>query len=134
MAFLRRMGWFLVGVGLGTLLVIFMFGDREFQCSYFPNDRVLADLQKKELLFSTAVDCQNTCLSADSTFYSGVLNNSNVDFDFNKRGTDNTCNTYKLDYEGDNGLHSFYIKNCDSTATVMRWTLPEGVSCDCPEN
>lgn len=121
----------MVGVILGTILVIFFFGDREIKCSYFPNDRVLADLQKKELLFSSEVDCLNECLGADTTFYFHVLRGSVVDFDHNQRGTDNQCTEYKMSFTDTAGEHLFYIENCDSTATVRRWEPASSENCDC---
>lgn len=133
MALLKRIGWYLVGVTMGTVLVVFFFGDRDIQCSYFPNDRVLADLRKKELQFSESILCKNDCMKADSAFYAGVLNNAKVDFSYNHRGTNGSCNTYKLDYTLSEETHVFYIQNCDSIATVKGWELPEGKDCNCPD-
>lgn len=109
-----------------------MFGDRDLQCSYFPNDRVLADIRKKEISYSGQVECVNTCMSADTLFYANVFNNSEVDFGYSSRGVSEGCKNYKLDYTDDRGTHTFIVMNCDSTAVVKSWTLPEGVSCDCP--
>ncbi len=135
MKLLRRIGWYLVGVAIGTILVLFIFGDREIGCSYFPTDRVLSDLSKKELKFSEKAECVHACIQAngDSTFVNRLLSASEIDFSYNKRGTDRNCNTYKLELEEPTGLYTVYIQNCkDTTATVGRIELPEGVNCDCP--
>lgn len=133
MALLRRFGWFLVGVTIGTILVVFFFGDRDIQCSYFPNDRLLADLRKKEVVFSGEVRCQNECAGVDTGFYNVVFRNADVDFGYNQRGTDHECNEYKLDYEDERGGHIFFVENCqDSTVRVVHWEMPANIPCDCP--
>lgn len=134
MKYLRRVWWYLLGVGIGTILVMFMFGDREIGCSYFPNDRVLSDLSEKELLFTEQTQCISDCIQeqGDSSFYFKVLSNSDVDFSYNERGTDSDCNNYKLDFTDERGTFTLIFKNCkDSTATVKDIVLPEGVSCNC---
>ncbi|NVK26747.1 MAG: hypothetical protein HWE14_01820 [Flavobacteriia bacterium] len=135
MKLLKRFGWYLGGVVLGTILVLFIFGDREIACTYFPNDRVLGDLQKKELRFSESVKCINECIGADAdtSFYFNVLHASKVDFSYNERGTDSDCNDYKLIYSEDGLAYTLYVKNCkDSTATFHKIDLPNSIECDCP--
>jgi hypothetical protein len=34
-------------------MVVFIFGDRDIQCAYFPNDRVLYDFRKKEIVIDS---------------------------------------------------------------------------------
>lgn len=134
MKFVRRAVLFLIGVTMGTILVMYMFGDREIGCSYFPNDRVLSDLSEKQLLFTDQTQCISDCIEAsgDSAFYSKVLTASDVDFSFNERGTDKNCNNYKLDFTDDRGTFTLIFKNCkDSTATIKEIVLPEGIDCDC---
>lgn len=135
MKFLKRFGWYLLGVGIGVFLLMFVFGDRELQCSYFPNDRVLADLQKKELKYSSDVACIREFLltEVDSLFFQEAIATSQVDFSYNQRGTDHTCVEYKLDYQRSEGMYTVFVNNCnDSTATFMEVVLPEGVESDCP--
>lgn len=117
---------------MGTLMVFFFFGDRDIQCSYFPNDRVLSDLQKKEIQIAGPAECTSSCLENDSAFFYSVVRNAEVDFSYNQRGTDHDCNEYRLNYTDDAGMdYRIYIRNCDSVATIRELILDESMECDC---
>lgn len=129
---MKRVGYYLIGVALGTLMVIFFFGDRDIKCSYFPTDRVLSDLQKKEILLAHPAECPASCLENDSAFFYDAIRRSEIDFGYNQRGTDHTCNEYLLNYQDGEFAHRIYIRNCDSTATVRELILDEDYPCECP--
>ena len=40
MAFLRRLLFYILGIGLGILIVLALFGDRDFDYAYGPQARV----------------------------------------------------------------------------------------------
>ena len=109
----------MLGVGLGVLAVMFIFGDRDFACSYFPNDRVLSDLRKKELVIPTEVEQQMNTAGLDTADMSAMLTNGKVDFDQVVRGLD-SCKTYWVALEREeNKSFSALFENCDSVATVL---------------
>lgn len=109
----------MLGVGLGVLAVIFIFGDRDFACSYFPNDRVLSDLRKKELVIPTEVEQQMNTAGLDTADMSVMLTNGKVDFDQVVRGL-GRCKTYWVALEREeNKSFSALFENCDSVATVL---------------
>lgn len=107
----RKILYYLLGVGLGIVMVYFFFGDRDIQCSYFPNDRVLYDLRKKEIVLSTEQ------LAQDSSGLSYALERARVDFSRSDIG-ERECNVYFLDFE--ESLKTFVLENCDSTAYLLR--------------
>ena len=78
MKLLRRILWYSLGVGLGVLLVGALFSDREFECSYFPNDRVLAELHRKPV--RGADSAQWVQLGTDSSILKAFLTLGEVDF------------------------------------------------------
>lgn len=120
MSFWKKLLYYLGGVGLGTLVVMFMFSDRDFQCSYFPNDRVLYDLRKKELNISPAMEEQLREQQIDSTDLSMMLLSGRVDFHKSNTREEDTCKTYWVDYLPEKG-HQFSAEwmNCDSTAYLL---------------
>jgi len=75
---LRRILWYGFGVGLGVLLVAFIFRDRDFECSYFPNDRVLAELHRKPVRGADSALWQ--AVGADSSVLKAFLMLGEVDF------------------------------------------------------
>ena len=123
MGFWKKLLWYLVGVGLGVLAVMFIFGDRDLQCSYFPNDRVLYDLRKKTLLIPEEVQQQMDESGIDTSDIALMMLSGNVDFEKSNTQKDG-CKTYHIDYEAE-GSQSFSteIKNCDSTATLLQVSL-----------
>lgn len=123
MAFWKRLLWYLVGVGFGVLAVFFIFGDRDIQCNYFPNDRVLYDLRKKTLLIPEDVQARMDAAGIDTSDISMMLLTGDVDFDKSDTEKDG-CKTYFIEYRPEEQRPFItQIKNCDSTATILRLEL-----------
>ena len=59
MAFLRRLGWYLVGLSIGIVFLVFFLkkksGEEGIDFCYFPNCRVLKDMRSKPLTFGEAL-------------------------------------------------------------------------------
>jgi len=97
-------------------MVYFIFGDRDIQCSYFPNDRVLSDLRKKDLSLSADLQESIVRFNADTSGLSQALEYGKVNFG-NSTINENDCNVYQLELESKNKI--FFIENCDSSATLV---------------
>jgi hypothetical protein len=115
----KKLFFFGIGIAMGAVMVYFLFGNRDIQCSYFPNDRVLYDMRKKELLFSEKALCQSEQLAMDSIDLQLLLTASKIDFK-NSDTRQEPCGVYHL------YLHDFRatplmakVENCDSTATIL---------------
>ena len=121
MSFWRKLLYYLIGVGFGILMVIFFFGDREIGCSYFPNDRVLSDLRKKELVITPSVLSSELGSSLDSNLIQSFVLNGDIDFTKSTTRDADSCNIYWMDYEDDvvGALNMEWV-NCDSTAYLIR--------------
>ena len=119
MPFFRKLLYYLIGVGLGVLIVIFLFGDRDFGCSYFPNDRVLSDLRKKELSIPEEVEAKMATSGLDTTDIRVMLQEGKVNFDLVERGLD-SCKSYWISLEKETAKpFSALSQNCDSVVTVL---------------
>ena len=115
MAFLKRLKYYLIGVGIGSLMVFGMFGRRnDIQCAYFPEARTLKSIGEKELVASKKANCQYACAGYD------------------KSETKNEgCHVYYISTESNGKDIVAYFENCDSTATIIKFDLPVTLSCDC---
>jgi len=60
MNFFNRLKYYLVGVGLGILMVMVIFKDRKFT-SWTPQNRVLYDIKENTLVISSEMSCLFEC-------------------------------------------------------------------------
>ena len=114
MKFWRKLLYYMIGVSLGVLMVYFFFGDREIGCSYFPNDRVLSDLRKKEVVNRLNVEL------VDSSLIQNILLMGDVDFKKSLTRDADSCNIYWIDYKDKvHGALSSRWVNCDSVVYLI---------------
>ncbi|TVQ79016.1 MAG: hypothetical protein EA358_04150 [Flavobacteriales bacterium] len=133
--YLRRFFYFGIGVFLGSLVVMALFGDRDIQCSYFPNDRVLYDMRGKEMTVAPYVECLMECYDFPDSNYAFVFRESKVDFKNSEAKMDKVCKTYPLEWKN-NAKEKWWIlvNNCTDTIVVLD-LKPLGektISCNCP--
>ena len=100
MKFKKRLIYYFFGFLLGLMITIFIIQQKDSEFNYLPNDRVLGDFKKKELIF-------------DSTFNQSLKNNffdNELEIIFSKSiiGKD-SCNTYHVKIENSG---NFNAKNC----------------------
>lgn len=117
MRFGRKLLYYMLGVGLGVFMVYFMFGDRDIQCNYFPNDRVLYDLRQKEMTLSEELLDSDGKVISDTSGLAASLERARVDFEKSKID-DHGCNVYYLNLE--EAQKAFEIENCDSIARLLK--------------
>lgn len=80
MNFLNRLKYYLVGVGLGILMVMVIFKDRKFT-SWTPQNRVLYDIKEKTLVISSKMSCLFECGNVKSNeSIDEFLDTADVDF------------------------------------------------------
>lgn len=120
MKFWRKLLYYLLGVGLGLIMVYFFFGDRDIGCSYFPNDRVLSDLRKKDVVIGESVDWLNDAETTDSALIDDILLMGDVDFEKSITRNADSCNIYWIDYADEvRGSFSSTWVNCDSVVYLV---------------
>lgn len=120
MSIWRKLLYFGIGIFLGVLMVKFLFGGRDIQCSYFPNDRVLYDLRgKKERIITPAAQAQLNAYSLDTSLITDLLYTGKVNFKKSNTEAD-SCNTYWIDFKQENKPNfSVNFMNCDSSAILI---------------
>lgn len=116
----RKLLLFALGLGLGVLMVQFIFGGRtDIQCNYFPNDRVLYDIRLKDKVYNPHVEVKMKEASIDTADVRELLKMGKVDFETSERGL-GSCKIYWIGFKPEE-KRQFYMQfeNCDSTATVL---------------
>ena len=73
MAFLRRLLFYIIGIGLGVLLVFAFFGDRDFDYAYGPQARVKKNFRTK-VVDSTTLIQPLLDMSVDSIYFNALAN------------------------------------------------------------
>ena len=114
----RRFFLYLIGVGLGVIVSIFFFGDRDIEFSYLPNARTLKHLRGQAFQFSEKALCQLDCISITERSFEQMFYDTDLDVDFGGSDLDGKCRTYLIEVSGQN-FSKFYVDDCDSTSTLL---------------
>ncbi|WP_298789560.1 DUF4258 domain-containing protein [uncultured Allomuricauda sp.] len=110
MAFLRRLGWYLVGLSIGIIFLVFFLkkksGENGIDFCYFPNCRVLKDMRSKPVVFSEEFNQEKDTLLIRSFLMDG-------DIDFGKSDTKSEpCKTYIISQSVEGKEMILTAKNC----------------------
>ena len=117
MTFKQRLPYFLVGLTIGIILVVFVFGKKGASFDYLPNARVLKDINKKERIYSEQALSDLATYHIDTAQVSLILKTGDVNFD-KKEKLDNGCMSYLISGEKDLESITLKVTNCETTATL----------------
>ncbi len=118
MTFKQRLPFFLGGLTIGIIIVIFVFGKKNTSFDYGPNARVLKTLRVKERIFSEdALKILNTSSEIDTVIISQILKNGNVDL-MNKIKLDSCLYQYNIKGKKELKNITLTVINCDSSAII----------------
>lgn len=117
MAFIKRLGWYLVGVSVGLVFLAFILkkksGEEGIDFCYLPNCRVLKDIRSKTFAFTTTNDTLSFEKLDDDI--KKILLNGDIDFGRSKTKT-KPCKTYFVTSENENIV--LEVKNCPKQAII----------------
>ena len=121
MAFLKRLGFYLIGLSIGLVFLFFFLKKKSDETGvsfcYLPNCRVLKELRSKPLIYSKQVDQMVAERVLDSLTIAYFLNEGDVNF--KKSITKNTtCKTYLIEGMVKEKFMALTVKNCDSTILI----------------
>ncbi len=118
MTFKQRLPYFLGGLGIGIVVVVFFLGKKNTTFDYGPNARVLKNIRVKNPIYSEkALEVLNSA-SIDTAQVSTILKNGNVDI-WNKIKSDSCI---KYDISGRKNLNhiTLTVNNCTSKAIIEK--------------
>ncbi|HLT50887.1 MAG TPA: hypothetical protein VKZ93_02955 [Arenibacter sp.] len=121
MAFLKRLGFYLVGLAIGIIfLSVFLKKKTEAtgtEFCYFPNCRTLKDIRSKEISYSDAINLLIAEKKLDSTDIANFLNDGDVDF--GKSDTKSVpCKTYFIEAPVRDRNATLKVTNCTDTSVL----------------
>lgn len=123
MAFIKRLGLFLVGLSIGIVFLTFFLKKKTSETGtefcYFPNCRVLKDLRSKPLVFSDEIKEMISGQEVDSIEITAFLKEGSIDF--GKSDTKSTpCRTYIIEGNMQDRERLLEVHNCPSKVIVQR--------------
>jgi hypothetical protein len=123
MDFLKRLGFFLVGLSIGIVFLTMFFKKKSDETGvyfcYLPNCRTLKDIRSKPMHYSNEVRLKMTDYQLDSLDIKYILTEGDVDF--SKSDTKSVpCKTYIVESELKEKDWTFTVKNCSNKATIEK--------------
>ena len=121
MAFLKRLGFYLVGLAIGIIFLgVFLKKKKETtdtEFCYFPNCRTLRDIRSKEISYSEAVGRLMAEKKLDSTDIAYFLHHGDVDF--GKSDTKSVpCKVYFIKAPIRDKKATLKVRNCADTGIL----------------
>ena len=131
MKFWRRLKIYLIGFGLGLIIVYIIFGKRDLD-AWMPQQRVLSLIDSVEISLSKKASCQLNCLGMEPAMLDELREVADVDFS-ESHVRKKPCPIYHLNskYEGKNYLMIWEVCEKDGRASLHS-LQEEGRKCTCP--
>lgn len=121
MAFLKRLGFYLLGLSIGIIfLSYFLKGKAEeagVEFCYFPNCRVLKDIRSKPPYYSDEILGLMDSQRIDSIAIASFFRDGRIDFGKSKTKT-SPCKTYFIEGKLNNEKAFIKVTNCPEKVTV----------------
>ncbi|WP_350285956.1 DUF4258 domain-containing protein [uncultured Croceitalea sp.] len=116
MAFIKRVGWYLVGLSIGIVFLTFFLKKKSAETGsefcYFPNCRVLKDLRSKPISYNGVLKQQ---FEKDSVLWYSFFKEGSIDFGRSDTKAE-PCKTYFIS----NDTTTIEVLNCPEKVEVIR--------------
>ena len=122
MQWLKRVGYYLIGIALGSLVVLFIWKGKDVSFDYGMDARTLKIIRIKKRLFSDNAQQILATSKIDTATISTILNHGDVDFGKSKPRL-KPCAEYFITGKDSLNHIDLYVIRCDSTATIDKITI-----------
>jgi len=116
--FFKRLGFYLLGLGLGIFLLGRFYDKKNASFDYLPNARTLKSIRAKKIVYEESVKSIMKEHHIDTTAVMSLLYYGDVKFTTANRGKA-PCHTYLIEPTRKTAKISIWVKRCDSIATVI---------------
>lgn len=116
---LRKLKFYIIGFVPGLLIVFFILNKKGSSCSYFPNNRVIAEVLTKDFSYSEnfKIELQKNNIS-EKFLKDSIITKGNIDFSRSK-AQKQPCPEYLLSYPKENPKIEIYFSKCKETAQFI---------------
>jgi hypothetical protein len=119
MKFGQRLGYYLGGFAIGMVFLAFFLTGKRTQCTWLPEDRVIADFSRKSVRLSPEVRTLLKSKELDTLTLQLILKYGDVDF--SKSNTDTVpCSFYHVSGRKELANTSLWVRNCDRFLRVEK--------------
>ncbi|MDE0535643.1 DUF4258 domain-containing protein [Tenacibaculum sp. L6] len=122
MQWLKRFGYYLIGIALGSLVVLFIWKGKDVSFDYGMDARTLKTIRIKERLFSEQAQQVLASSKIDTTTISTILTHGDVDFGKSKPRL-KPCAEYFITGKDSLKHIDLYVIRCGSTSTIDKITI-----------
>jgi hypothetical protein len=131
MTFARRLRAYMIGLIIGTAMVIVIFNDRlSILTDWLPGNRVLVELSKSEMSYSPKSLCELKCLGLDSSQVNQTIQEGKVRFSLSETRADPRI--YAIDQRIGDRLIRLHFALSEPKATLVHAEAPiTVVDCGC---
>ncbi len=121
MAFLKRLGFYLIGLSIGLVFLAFFLKKKSEETGvsfcYFPNCRTLKNIRSKPLVYSESVRELMANKQVDSTEIAYLLTEGDVDFSHSDTRSKD-CKTYLIEGALKGKTTLLKVRNCEDNALI----------------
>jgi len=119
MKFIQRLSFYLGGVSIGLIFLVFFLTGKRTQCTWFPESRVLADIGKKAIRLSPELRENLIQSEIDTLSIQLILKYGAIDF--SKSETEATpCRFYHISGREELKNTTLWVRNCERYAMVEK--------------
>lgn len=122
MQLLKRFGYYLIGVALGSMAVLYFWKNKNVTFDYGMDARTLKSIRTKGRIISDNVTKVLEAHQIDTSYISTILTHGDVDFSKSKPRL-KPCAEYYVTGKDSLKNMSLYVIRCDSTATISELTI-----------
>lgn len=124
MKLLKRIGFYLIGVSLGSIVVLFIWKGKDVTFDYGPDARTLKSIRKKVITYSETAKSSMQELNLDSIAIQTILYKGDVNFGKSKP-RQKPCAEYFITGKHNKRKINLYVTRCDSIATIDKVSLQD---------
>jgi hypothetical protein len=117
MQLVKRIGYYLIGLSLGSVVVFFIWQGKGVSFDYGPDARTLKSIRVKKKIYSENVVAALQKNQLDSVAINEVLLNGDVDFSKSNQRK-KPCGEYYIMGTYEAKKIDLWVIRCDSTATI----------------